>query len=268
MSEKSLFYAVRALQFNELLIAPFTNNELDNVFDVLKTLRAVWGLAERLPVTPPWPALLGDLFDKVFLHDMSSPNEPLEVAQRWKPAACDQKEIENEAKENARGWLSVYQRLRKGLARLDLKRIPRLHAKLMASNDPAFRCAAYQSVSMTCEQILAAYERDGALFFNEALENANLWRELKTRNALHDVLLSVVKTSNLGGIEYGMYRRIELRMEQEHPDWFKVEDLEDQRPEVEPGDMLATKSDQTRCPKPSRTARPSHSNRWRSKSRQ
>ena len=235
--------AVWALKFNRLVSEPFSRNECDDVFDVFKTLGAVWKLSERLPVAHPWPALLSDLFDKIFLTDMISLNEPLEVAQRWRPEASDQKEIEREAEENARGWLSVYQRVRKGLARLALKRTPRLLAELMASDDPAFRCAAYQSASLTCEQILAAYERDGELFFNAALENANLWRESKTRYALHNVLRSVANASKLDGIEYDMYRRIERQMEKEHPDWFEVEDEEDEQPEVDPGDMSATKSD-------------------------
>jgi hypothetical protein len=126
-----------------------------------------WKLAARVPTTRPWANALCWLFDNMVTTSFSRIENPLELAARWRLDLTDADAIEEETKSVRLGWLSSYQRVRKGLARLALKKDPKVLTTLLSSDDLAFRCAAYAEGSLTPEQLSAAQERDGALEFNE-----------------------------------------------------------------------------------------------------
>jgi len=83
--------------------------------------------------------------------------------------------------------------LRQGLARLALGESPQLAAQLLQHFDPALRCAAYSMSDLTTEQVAAAYQKDGTLFFHEAVHNQKLWRNRRRRQALLDAAWDIVK---------------------------------------------------------------------------
>lgn len=241
MSEDRHMAALDALFYNERIITPYDESFMDGYaeFSYGAVFDAVWKLSERLPVTIMWAARLGRLFDRV-LADSFSIEKPLEVAQRWRTSGSDQKAIETEIEENDRGYLSYYQSVRKGLGRLALSKSPIL-AELLMNEDPAFRCAAYCAGKLSPEQISVAFERDGELFFNEAVHNNELWRRLESREALHDVAWAVVRNDKLSDLmAANIFNGIKERMEKMHPDWFKDEDYQ---PEIEGGDEQVTKDD-------------------------
>lgn len=242
MSEEHRMAAVAALLYNERLVTPYDRTFMDGYaeYNYGAVFDAVWKLSERLPVTREWAARLCWLFDKV-LTDAFSMEKPLEVAQRWKPDASDQKAIEKETEENGRGYLSIYQGVRKGLGMLALSKSSPLLADLMASDDPAFRCAAYRAGNLSPEQISAAYDRDGELFFNEAVDNANLWQRLATREALHGAAWAIVHHDRHSDLmAANIFNGVKERMAKEHPDWFKDEGYQ---PGIAAGDKQVTQDD-------------------------
>lgn len=189
----------------------------------------------------PWAMALNWLYDRMEAKAFSI-EKPLELAARWHPEPSDTDAVAQEAKDMEGGWLSHYQGVRKGLARLALSKDSKLLTTLLASDDPAFRSAAYSDGAITPEQLSAAYERDGELVFNQAMHNHKIWRSSAGRDALKAVAWSVVdndKHSDL--MAANIFNGIRSDLAKKHPDWFK--DEEDFRPEMEASDEPATKAD-------------------------
>jgi hypothetical protein len=86
------------------------------------------------------------------------------------------------------------------------------------------------------------YEKDGELFFNEAVRNEKLWKDKQSRDALRQVAWAVVnsdKHSDLTGAN--IYNHVAEEMAKKHPQWFVGdEDIPDIE---EPEDTPATKGD-------------------------
>jgi hypothetical protein len=145
--------------------------------------------------------------------------EPLGLVNRWRPEPSNSKLVEEETKRNARGDLSGYQGVRRGLAKLALRGNPNLLPGLLASDDPSLRSAAYADGHLTPEQLLAAYEREGKLVFDQAVRNRNLWlwRTAAGREALGKVAQGVDSEDWY----WPLYKNIWAITAKEHPDWFK-----------------------------------------------
>jgi hypothetical protein len=138
---------------------------------------------------------------------------------RWWPEPSNSKLIEKETKENARGSLSFYQSVRKGLAKLALRRNSSLLQGLLTSDDPGLRAAAYADGRLAPEQLLAAYEREGKLVFDQAVRNRNLW--LWRTAAGREALGKVARGTDSEDWYWPLYENIWAIMAKEHPDWFK-----------------------------------------------
>jgi hypothetical protein len=167
--DERMVWIVTYLAHNERMKTPYLSKGYDDGFadyTYNAVFDAAWGLAERLPTTPRWANALGWLFNDMVTEGFSIEN-PLELAARWRLDPADAEAIEDETKGNKRGWLSGHQRLRKGLARLALKKSPKLLASLLSSSDLALRCAAYADGPMTLKQLSEARKRDGEIAFNE-----------------------------------------------------------------------------------------------------
>jgi hypothetical protein len=176
--------------------------------------------------TQQWASALLWLFD-CMPAKASSIKNPLAVGARWYPDASDAKFAQREAEDLERGYLSDYQGVRKGLARLALSRNSKLLDKLLASNDPAFRSAAYAEGKLTSEQLSEAYDKDGELLFNEALPNCWIWRKAAGREALREIAWAVARhDKNSDLMAPNSYNRLCENMAKKHPDWFKDEEDE------------------------------------------
>lgn len=239
--EERLAAFVESLVRNERMRTPYDDSFMDGYseYSYGSVFNAAWMLAERMPVNERWSRALCWLYDRM-QTDAVSINKPLELAARWYPDPGNVELMEKEVKELERGWLPNYQGVRKGLARLALHNDSKLLASLLASEDPAFRSAAYADGNLSPEQLSAAYEKDGELVFNQAMHNHNIWRTAQGRAALKAVAWLVVdndKHSDL--LTANIYNGIQEDLAKKHSDWFKdEEDLAS-----EPCDEPATKAD-------------------------
>jgi hypothetical protein len=114
----------------------------------------------------------------------------------------------------------------------------------IASDDVAFRAAAYSAGPLNAEQLRAGYEKDGALVLTEAISNLHLWRTQVTRLALHDVAWGVVRDDKHSDLmAANQYNRVEKDLRKKHPAWFADEEQRD-----EPGyDEVDDKAPATRA---------------------
>jgi hypothetical protein len=203
---------------------------------------AAWELAERVPVTGYWANVLNYLF--INLIPLSSIEQPLELATRWYPSS--DKERRKDAKSKS---ISVYQGVRRGLARLALAERKTDAKTLLASEDIALRAAVYSCADLTSEQIAQAYNKDGALGFKELLSNKHLWKHADKRRALHEIAWSLSKNdenpfSSLNAPND--YNFQENLLEKEYPDWFR--DEEDQLEELVTKEDFEKLTDRTILP--------------------
>jgi len=212
-------------------------------YNYASVFNAAWKLAETAPVTERWSDALGWLYEEL-VTDAYSIKEPLALAARWHVAPGDTEALKRQASDHAIGYLGYMERVRKGLARLALSKDHKQLAELLASDDVAFRAAAYSAGPLNAEQLRAGYEKDGALVLTEAISNLHLWRTQVTRLALHDVAWGVVRDDKHSDLMAdNQYNRVEKDLRKKHPAWFADEEQRD-----EPGyDEVDDKAPATRA---------------------
>jgi hypothetical protein len=235
--DERLLLIVAALQSNKRMWQPYDDSFMDGYAEYShhSVFNAAWKLAERMPVTDQWAAALCWLYDRLRPEAFSIEN-PLELAARWHP---DPANANATARESSR-WLSSYQGVRKGLARLALRKGRSVLPNLLSSDDPGLRAAAYADATLTPEQIGAAYEKDGELFFDQAVHNTKLWLTAAHREALKTVAWAVVRADKHSDMmAANIFNGVRERIAKEHPDWFK----DDDEPAPDSGDKPATTAD-------------------------
>jgi len=180
---------------------------------------AAWKLAETAPVTEEWAFSLGWLYERL-VPDAFSIKEPLALAARWHIPPDDVNASERQAKDHDIGLLDNMERVRKGLARLALCHNSGLLASLLASDDIAFRAAAYAVGALDAKQLRAGWEKDGELMHGVAVDNMHLWRTQATRQALESVTWGAVNNSKRPGAAASAYNQKERDVRKQHPEWF------------------------------------------------
>lgn len=221
---------VSILHTNPRMRTPRDDDYMDGYaeYSYGSVFNAAWKLAETAPVTEEWAFSLGWLFEQLET-DAFSITDPLALAARWHVAPDDTEANERQAKDHAIGYLGNMERVRKGLARLAVSKDHKLLAKLLSSDDVAFRAAAYSAGSLSAEQLLAGYERDGELALTEAIRNMHLWRTQATRQALHDVAWGVVNNDKHADLmAANQYNWMEKDVRKKHPTWFVDEEKGDE----------------------------------------
>jgi hypothetical protein len=184
---------------------------------------AAWQLAETAPTTKYWARDLGGLYEHL-QPDAFSIKDKLKLAERWHIDPSDAEANESQAEDHEMGYLSDMERVRKGLGRLALQTDYQLLSKLLESDDLAFRVAAYAAGTLDAEQLQAGYEKDGGIFFNEAIHNLRLWQRHDTRQSLQQIAWEVVKSDKRSDLmAANVYRGIEKRIREKHPTWFADE---------------------------------------------
>lgn len=254
LERKNLFSALSDEQFAPLVGILHRNDRLridpkpnfwDGYTDYLYhgVFNAAWSLAETVEPTLRWATVLGWLYTEL-VPDAISIKEPLALVDRWK---SPDDLIEKEAADNTKGWLSSYQRVRRGLARLVLVKNRKLLPDLLNSEDAALRSAAYAFGALTVEQMDSAWDRDGELANNELVQNEHLWRTNELRTKLHDIAWAAVssdKHSDL--VAASTYSGVDERMRKKHPEWFRDEEQHNegiQESELDPNQIPATQAD-------------------------
>jgi hypothetical protein len=233
--------ALSALERNPRMKTPYSSNVMDGYaeYSYNSVFDAAWSLAGKVPVTPMWANALHALFEQLNPRSHSL-KKPMETAERWRRDPAGANESEDEAQQCAKGWLPPFASVRKELAKLELGAYASKYGDLLASVDPAFRCAAYNRGRLSVEEIAAAYAKDGKLFFNEAFRNRHLYRDEITRKALHDVAWDIATNKDNSHLDApNAFNYMKDEIAKEYPDWFREEDAEPADPEKVP----ATKGD-------------------------
>ncbi len=220
LNEDRRLVALYALTRNSRMKAPYDQRWMDGYAEYRynSVFNAAWKLAGTAPTTPVWAHALSYLYQAVWRH---SSIDSLKLTERWHPDQADAKSLKDEAAAIERGNLGGYGRVRQGLAQLALSKKSGIGPELLASDDPAFRAAAYASMALTPEQIVAAYEKDKELAVNEAVHNEELWRRPETREALQQICWRAVRDDKHSDLlAANVFNAVEERMMKEHPQWF------------------------------------------------
>ncbi|MFC6674016.1 hypothetical protein [Marinobacterium aestuariivivens] len=126
ISERQRLIALVALSTNDRMKTPYDDSYMDGFAEYNsyeKVFGAAWKLAATAPVSRQWASVLSKLYYQVF-PEAHSIDKPLELAARWFPQ--DEESSKRESEHNERGYLSDYQGVRKGLAKLALSKDPYL----------------------------------------------------------------------------------------------------------------------------------------------
>lgn len=230
INDDKLVIFVFFLHRNLRMRTPREDDRMDGYdeYSYSSVFNAAWKLAETAPPTNDWASVLGELYEQLEPEAFSI-KQPLALATRWCINPGVGEANEQLTKALAFGHLSHKERVRKGLARLALHQNYQLLAELLSSDDIALRAAAYAAGKLNVGQLLAGYEKDRDLAYNEAIRNLALWRQQPTRQALHDIAWDCVdhdKHSDLHAAN--LYNWMEKDMRKKHPDWFT--DKEDEEP--------------------------------------
>ncbi len=226
ISDDNLCRMVSILHRNARMRTPRDEEYMDGYAEYKhnEVFTAAWKLAETAPVTEGWSYSLGWLYEQL-QTDAYGINEPLKLAERWHIDPADKDASEQQAKAHEIGYLGDMERVRKGLARLALSESGELQAELLASDDLAFRAAAYATGNLNADQLRAGYEKDGELVLTEAIRNLSLWRSQVTREALHDIAWGVVNNDEHSDMTAAnVFNRMKKDMRKEHPAWFADEE--------------------------------------------
>ena len=227
LPDDKLRQIVLALSENARMATPLesdgeTEYHYNRVFD------AAWHLAALVEPTTQWAYALGALYTMILPH--GDAKAAALAAKRWmgtNPAA--------EATDAASsGDLSRKQLLRKQLAKLSVgsmflgRFIPDTTgtAELIASDDLAFRAAAYSFGRPTALQVEKALDSELVIAFASLQENDWVWSHADCRQALE------ARSSDLRGSarSWGQaYDRNESRHRASNPDWF-AEPSDEERP--------------------------------------
>lgn len=238
---------VSFLYYNDRMKTEYDDSHMDGfaeyshnaVFD------AAWSLADRVEPTEQWAKALSWPYSVLYKQSHSL-KDPMRTLERWRPDPSNAELVANDEKTTFGGFLSHYEMVRSSLAQLASQHDRKLMESFLSSEDRALRAAAYNSAELTAEQMTDGYEKDGEMFFNQAISNIEIWRESALRGVLRSIAWRVTsdhKSSDLGPVNY--YNAVEKRMSDRHPQWFKEEEPKEEsfHPYFAPDDAPATKSD-------------------------
>ena len=198
---------------NENFADGWAEHEYNSIFD------AAWKLAELVEPTQDWAIVLGHLYEQMVPVAFSL-TEPLSLVTRWQSGPSDAEEGKGQVD------FSWKQRVRIGLGRLALCKNSDLFPALLNNGDLALRCAAYATGKLTPDQFTAAFEKEGEIVFEEAINNPWLWRSAPTRATLKSMASSIDRDHNRW-LEGHFYNRMHEDMQRKHPDWFKDEEYDE-----------------------------------------
>lgn len=183
---------------------------------------ASWRFSSRAPVDDFWAYALSELYSYLELQANSN-FDPLEVAERWRVPKTDTSELEGEERDNEYGYLSTYQRVRHGLARLASRR--RGNARIILNNnDVAIRCGGYSTLRLSAQEIKSAFTLDGKLACHHLIENEHVWKNEKLRSAVEDICRTASKDDDYIVSPTSDFNREEIRLREVHPEWFGYKD--------------------------------------------
>ncbi len=240
-------YIVSVLAYNTRMSTVRQSDYMDGQaeHDYDSVFGAAWALADKVEPTRRWAHALSWLYANT-LRKAPYKMKPLEVAEKWRPDPTNAELVAKEVTDASPGFLSEYEMVRTGLARLACDNKDKLLEELLTHEDRAFRAAAYIDYPLTQEMIDAAHEKDGEMAFQYAIGNEHLWRTADGRGVLRSLAWAVNNADGSHRLDApNQFRSTEAHMEKLHPDWFEEEPSkpQDDEDEIDVDDMPATRAD-------------------------
>lgn len=146
---------------------------------------AVWRFSGTAPVDVLWAQALGELYSCLTPCIISN-FDALKVAERWYPQDTDKGELERESEHSGAGYLSTYQSVRYGVARIASQKLSS-GSLILKNEDVAIRCGGYSTLSLSAGEIKAAFELDGKLACNHLIKNDKIWKNKELMSALENI---------------------------------------------------------------------------------
>ena len=221
MPEATRHYAIGALAANTKLHKSVSTADYDDGWDwhvAGKPFAAAWRLVIGLDATSENAEQLARLYDRLARYCLET-DDILDAIPRWTPTTAD--DVEKEAKDNERGYLSSYQRIRRAASAMLLSGYKLKPADFLQSEDPMIRCGAYAAGDFNAKEMARALERDGWFAAAALIENPKCWKTDEQRDVLRDGVGSAPRDS----ISWD-YRQQAQRHEAEHPEWFAYEEID------------------------------------------
>jgi len=217
----------------KLVDRPTKNNSYDwddigysSVFD------AAWTFSKVSDVSYEWAARLETLYARL-VPECFSDFDPLETAKRWHAVKPGDGKAAGSDIDNRYGYLTGFAGVRFGLGRLAANLFYRQEfdrAKILDNADIAIRCAGYQELELSTQEIGSACDKDGVFACRHLIYNEKIWRKLENREILGDACSRVSK-----GYDYieSLVREHNIqsdKIEQKYPSWFEEKiEIEDYR---------------------------------------
>lgn len=209
------YYAVGALSENTKLHHSIATADYDEGYDWYlagKPFEAAWKLVVNLEVNHDSTNQLAILFARLARYCVNT-GGILEAIPRW--TATSDEEREKEAKDNERGRLSAYQRIRRAASAMLVDNHAFNQDDFLRSDDPMVRCGAYATGTFNAQQMTDALERDHWFAALSFIENPKCWQTREQQ----DVLLEGIGKAPEDSLSWE-YRHHAQRIEAEHPEWF------------------------------------------------
>lgn len=238
-------YIVSILAYNKRMSTPRESIYMDgqDEHDYDSVFQAAWALSMKAELTIQWAHALCWLYANL-LRKGSYMMKPLEVAERWRPDPANVALVAKDRENTTDGFLSPFEMVRTGLARLAGETDHKLLGDLLTHEDRAFRAAAYIDYPINQGNIDAAYERDGELVFQSAIGNEHLWRNVEGREMLRSLSWTVCNADKSSHLDApNQFRSTEQQMEKLHPEWFRDEPKQAEEVESYEDDLPGTKRD-------------------------
>jgi hypothetical protein len=179
---------------------------------------AAWKFASIAPVDVFWAEALFELYSWLTPTTISN-FDALQVAERWNLQDTDKSELEREIEYNKLGYLSTYQSVRCGLARLASEKLSS-RSLILENEDVAIRCGGYSALSLSAAAMEAAFATDGNLACNYLIQNEKVWRYEGLRSALEDICSRASQDEDYIVSQTANFNREEIRLRELHPNWF------------------------------------------------
>lgn len=223
-----------------LALPDLDTRDFDVEYERSRIFNSAWQFAGLIEVSEPWAAVLSRFY-LALTPDSFSDFDPLELAKRWRPVDFDTGNLGGETSLNQTGYLSIFQEVRCGLARLNARNRWRegfVREELLEHEDLAIRCGTYSALDLSIGEVQRALERDGLSACRKLLANDSVWKKEEIRSIVEEACGSEKIDYYLLSLSHAFSLR-EAEMREKYPRWFE-----------EPKDNLCPSDEQTWQNKP------------------
>lgn len=237
LPEKRRQQICRIFAENPIVKEPYDDRHIDGFSEYShnRLFSKAWELTNLVPVNKNWANALSTLTGSMIPEGFpfKDDQEKLDVIHRWYPPKdgnVSKYDLEEHCYKD--GYLSAYQSIRKNLSSQLLDKSIR-----ESNSDIAIRSGFYETEWLSCDQINAAFEKDGIVALAAMMNNDNLWKRVATRQALRDLCWAADKLDpNFHFDNANKFNSFEDRHRKNHNDWFSSDKVVEAS-EISDGDL-------------------------------